>query len=106
MEKKVEDNVYTILKNKKNIYATIHSSATLWKHNFSLDISLEKGMINLSGILSGTKSYGDEKITIIKKEIKLRKKTKKFKIDKSWFREIKNFIETIKQKNNKLSRRV
>lgn len=98
-KKKVEDNVYTILKNKKNIYATIHSSATLWKHNFSLDISLEKGMINLSGILSGTKSYGDEKITIIKKRgNKIEQKTKKFKIDKSWFREIKNFIETIKQK--------
>ena len=59
----------------------LYISATLWKHNFSLDISLEKGMINLSGILSGTKSYGDEKITIIKKkEIKLRKKQKNLKL--------------------------
>ena len=81
-KKNVEDNVYTILKNKENIYATIHSSATLWKHNFSLDISLEKGMINLSGILSGTKSYGEEKITIIKKKkkIKLKKIQKNLKL--------------------------
>ena len=51
-KKDVEDNVYTILKNREKIYASLHSSATLWKHNFLLDITLEKGMINLSGILS------------------------------------------------------
>ena len=66
-KKNVEDNVYSILKNKDGIFASIHSSATLWKHKFSLDITLEKGMISLSGILSGTKSYGKEKINIIKK---------------------------------------
>ena len=101
-KKNVEDNVYTILKNKDDVYASIHSSATLWKHNFSLDIALEKGMINLSGILSGTKSYGNEKISIIKRNknnkiIEIKKFTKDF----SWQREINQFF---KQINNQKKR--
>ena len=105
-KKNVEDNVYTILKNKEDIYASIHSSATLWKHNFSLDISLEKGMINLSGILSGTKSYGKEKINIIKKikNGKISEKQYKYIYDKSWEREINYFLNIIKKnKINKYS---
>ena len=99
-KKNVEDNVYTILKNRNGIFATIHSSATLWKHNFSLDITLEKGMTNLSGILSGTKSYGKEKISIIKKlkNNKILKKNKKFIKDLSWEREIKYFLKIINRK--------
>lgn len=102
-KKNVEDNVYTILKNKDDVYASIHSSATLWKHNFSLDITLEKGMINLSGILSGTKSYGKEKISIIKrlKNNKIIEIKKKFTQDFSWQREINQFL---KQINNKKKR--
>ena len=99
-KKKVEDNVYTILKNKDSIYASIHSSATLWKHNFSLDITLERGMINLSGILSGTKSYGKEKISIIKrlKNDKIFEIKKKFSKDYSWQREINQFLKQINYK--------
>ena len=54
---------------KKNIIASIHSTATQWEHKFSLEITLEKALIVLSGILSGTKSYGKEKITIISKPV-------------------------------------
>ena len=99
-KKKVEDNVYTILKNKDNVYASIHSSATLWKHNFSLDITLKRGMINLSGILSGTKSYGKEKISIIKrlKNNKVFEIKKKFTKDFSWNREINQFLKQIDNK--------
>ncbi len=105
-KKDVEDNVYTILKNRKNIYATLHSSATLWKHNFSLDITLEKGMINLSGILSGTKSYGKEKINIIKRTkntLRPIEKNKFYTKDLSWSKEIENFIYLIKKKPKKYS---
>ena len=98
-KKNVEDNVYSILKNRDNIYASIHSSATLWKHKFSLDITLEKGMISLSGILSGTKSYGKEKINIIKKITNGKLIEKKFEFikDKSWEREIKYFLKLIEK---------
>ena len=103
-KKDVEDNVYTILKNNKKVFATLHSSATLWKHNFLLDITLEKGMINLSGILSGTKSYGKEKITIIKRtknELQPNEKTYFYSKDLSWDKEINDFIKLIKTKPKK-----
>ena len=100
-KKDVEDNVYALLKNKNNVYASIHSSATLWKHKFSLDITLEKGMLNLSGILSGTKSYGKEKINIIrkKKNGKLSETEHSFLKDKSWQREIEYFVKQIRLNN-------
>ena len=80
----------------------IHSSATLWKHKFHLEISLTKGMIILSGILSGTKSYGKEKITIIRKSKNSLipfEKVKNYKIDNSWNKEINSFISSIKKKS-------
>ena len=61
----VEDNVYAIMKTQEGVVAMLHSSATQWRHRFSLDINLEKGSINLGGILSGTKSYGSETLTIV-----------------------------------------
>jgi predicted dehydrogenase len=60
----VEDNAYALMKSENGIVASLHSAATQWRHRFQLDISLEKGSIGLSGILSGSKSYGAETITI------------------------------------------
>jgi predicted dehydrogenase len=58
----VEDNAYALLKDKFGRIAMLNSSATQWQHKFSLDISLTEGYIELSGILSGSKSYGEEEI--------------------------------------------
>ena len=95
----VEDNAFVIMKNtKRNIIASIHSTATQWEHKFSLEITLEKALIILDGILSGTKSYGKEKITIIRKPI-LKKDVKKqvyqFNKDLSWKLEIEEFAKII-----------
>jgi predicted dehydrogenase len=60
----VEDNAYAIMKTSEGIVGMLHSSATQWKHQFSLDINLEKGSIKLQGILSGSKSYGNETLTV------------------------------------------
>ena len=96
----VEDNAFAIMKNrKKNIIASIHSTATQWEHKFSLEITLEKALIVLSGILSGTKSYGKEKITIITKPLlkkKIKKKTYQYYSDLSWKLEIDAFAKNIK----------
>ena len=104
MKKDVEDNVYTLLKNKNNVFAMFHSSATLWKHQFLFEIALTKGMIILSGILSGTKSYGKEKIILIEKQknkIIPKETEKSYKIDNSWSKEIDDFIISIKSKKNR-----
>ena len=60
----VEDNAYALMRTVDGKVAMLHSSATQWRHRFQLDISLAKGSIILSGILSGSKSYGSEKIII------------------------------------------
>ncbi len=62
----VEDNAYALMKTDTGIVGMLNSSATQWRHRFSLDINLDKGSLVLEGILSGTKSYGAETLTILK----------------------------------------
>ena len=62
----VEDNAYAIMRGETGVIGMINSSATQWRHRFNLDINLEKGSLILGGILSGTKSYGAETLTIVK----------------------------------------
>ena len=93
----VEDNAYIIMRSKKNIVAMVHSTATQWQHQFRIEITLEKAQINLSGILSGSKTYGNEKIEIHPKFLKNKKNTQiKFKKDLSWKREVNDYINSIK----------
>ena len=61
---KVEDNAYALMRTSNGIIAMLNSSATQWRHRFNLDINLERGSIILGGILSGTKSYGDETLRV------------------------------------------
>jgi len=62
----VEDNAYAIMRTENGIVGMLNSSATQWRHRFNLDINLENGSIILAGILSGTKSYGAETLTLVK----------------------------------------
>ncbi len=102
----VEDNAYAMLKDKKNRIAIIHSTATEWQHKFRLEITLNSCLIELFGILSGSKSYGDEEFRLIKRlkqnksnpKISLRKR---YYVDHSWKREIDEFADII-VKNKKV----
>lgn len=58
----VEDNAYALMKDRLGRVAILHSSATQWQHRFSLEIAFTKGYLELQGILSGSKSYGEEKL--------------------------------------------
>lgn len=96
----VEDNAYALMRADNGIVAMLNSSATQWRHRFHLDINFEKGSVILGGILSGTKSYGEETLTIVKADPdndfsdpmeKLTKYTK----DPSWCAEIDQFIDCI-----------
>lgn len=98
----VEDNAYAIMKDVKGRVAMLHSSATLWQHRFSVDISLTNGYIELSGILSGSKSYGEERIVIGKRDEEsdngqMESRTIKFLQDNSWKDEIFEFAEAVLQ---------
>ena len=96
----VEDNAYALMKTEANIVALIHSSATQWRHQFCLDIALERGAITLSGILSGSKSYGDEEIIIVKRNETdigvMPEERKRFLEDTSWEDEVRDFELSIK----------
>ena len=95
----VEDNAYALMKTESGKVAMLHSSATQWRHRFRLDISLEKGAINLSGILSGSKSYGAEKICIAwsaaNENGDPKEQTTRYNEDNSWTYEIAEFSEAI-----------
>jgi predicted dehydrogenase len=96
----VEDNAYALMKSKSGVIGMIHSSATQWRHRFNLDINLDGGNIILGGILSGTKSYGSETLTIITADPESdrgdpKENMIKYNKDPSWHDEIKSFIDTI-----------
>ena len=99
----VEDDVFSIFKNKKNIIASIHSTAVEWQHKFRMEISLQKGSLELHGILTGSKSYGKETIQIsnvfkTKYKTRIKKKIIFFKKDFSWQKEIDEFANIVLKK--------
>jgi predicted dehydrogenase len=95
----VEDNAYALMRNSEGVVAVLHSSATQWRHRFHLDIALEKGGIILAGILSGSKSYGAETMTVIWASDNdagdPREQTTRYNQDNSWRDEIAEFAEAI-----------
>jgi len=96
----VEDNAYALMRSKTGVVAMLHSSATQWRHRFNLDITLEKGSITLSGILSGSKSYGAETLTVARVgEDDMGdplEQTTRYNIDPSWRAEIDEFADAIR----------
>jgi len=95
----VEDNAYALMRTADGVVAMLHSSATQWRHRFHLEIALTEGTIILSGILSGSKSYGAETITIAYKSHDdsgdPREVTTKYNQDHSWRGEIAEFHDCI-----------
>ncbi|MDP3735448.1 MAG: Gfo/Idh/MocA family oxidoreductase [bacterium] len=95
----VEDNAYAIMKDERGRVAMIHSSATLWEHGFSLHVFLEKGYLKLSGLVTGSKSYGEETLQIGRRgdsdQGTLGSETIKYLDDNSWKREIDEFADAI-----------
>ena len=96
----VEDNAYALMKTGNDIVAILNSSATQWRHRFHLDINLEKGSIILGGILSGTKSYGAETLTVARADPENdfgdpMEQVTRYNKDTSWRVEIDQFIDCI-----------
>lgn len=95
----VEDNAYALMKDDRGRIALLHSSATQWQHRFCLEISLTEGYLELRGILSGTKSYGEEKLVIGRRTDRVtgadREEMITYLEDNSWRDEINEFADTI-----------
>jgi|TARA_B100000315_G_scaffold42399_1_gene37290 predicted dehydrogenase len=100
----VEDNVFAILRNSLiDQTAMIHSSATQWRHKFLLEIYMEKGYLEIDGILSSTQTYGRESLKIARcvfdeKGYPLpnpQETMTYYEDDNSWNDEISDFIDCI-----------
>lgn len=95
----VEDNAYAIMRTDTGVVAMIHSSATQWRHRFNLDITLSEGALVLSGILSSTKSYGAETLTVVHRGEEdrgdPREVTTRYNSDESWRREVRELAECV-----------
>jgi len=97
----VEDNAYALMRTAGGVVAMLHSSATQWRHRFELEIALSRGSITLSGILSGSKSYGAETMNVAWMAENgtgdPREVLTKYNTDHSWSDEIFEFADAIKR---------
>jgi predicted dehydrogenase len=99
----IEDNAFALLRNREDVVAVLHSSSTHWKHTFLLDLCLTEGHLTLEGILSGTGSYGPETLIVSRRQFedeafalgKPRQEVVYFDTDRSWEREIQEFVDCI-----------
>ena len=95
----VEDNAYALMRSPSGRIAMLHSSATQWQHRFSLELALTEGFLELRGILSGSKSYGQEQL-IIGRRAKAdtgsaHEEIKTFLEDNSWRDEVVEFANAL-----------
>ena len=97
----VEDNAYALLRTKDGKVAMLHSSASQWRHRFGLEITLTKGALTMAGILSGSKSYGDETLTIARTTGDDRgdpeEEVRHYDDDLSWADEVAEFADAVLQ---------
>jgi predicted dehydrogenase len=96
----VEDNAYALMRTADGIIGMLNSSATQWRHRFHLDINLERGSLILGGILSGSKSYGAETLTVVASDPDNdsgdpREQVTRYNRDPSWDAEIATFADCV-----------
>lgn len=101
----VEDNAFVLLRSQQGVPAFLHSSATLWKHTFRIEIGCRDGYLVANGLLSQTGSYGREQLVIGKRQFEdealalgnPREEIIHFDRDESWGREVDEFIAAVKR---------
>jgi len=95
----VEDNAWALMRTDDGIVAFLHSSATQWRHRFRLEITLAEGALVLAGILSSTRSYGAETLTVVYRSDDdrgdPREVTTRYNEDNSWRDEVADFARAI-----------
>lgn len=99
----LEDNAFALLRDEQGRIAMLHSSSTQWKHRFSLEIFTSEGYLTVNGILSSTRSYGDETISVARKRFdpgfapgKPTEEVIYFDNDPSWELEIASFVDSVR----------
>tara|TARA_R110000787_G_scaffold16622_57_gene51723 strand:+ start:1858 stop:2874 length:1017 start_codon:yes stop_codon:yes gene_type:complete len=95
----VEDNAFALMRSRSGVVAMLHSTATQWRHRFNLEMALEEGTIVLAGLLTGSKSYGAETLTVAWRshngEGDPKEQVTRYNSDPSWRREIDEFADAV-----------
>jgi 1,5-anhydro-D-fructose reductase (1,5-anhydro-D-mannitol-forming) len=98
----VEDNAFVILKNSQSgLVASLHSTMSQWRHLFSLEVFLEKGYMVLNGLITSSKTYGEEILSIARNRTTAPAATWKDEVktqylnDHSWRYEMEHFLSAI-----------
>jgi predicted dehydrogenase len=102
----VEDNAFVLLRSERGVPAFLHSSATLWKHTFRMEIGCRDGYLIATGLLSRTGSYGREQLVIGKRQFEdealalgnPREEIIHFDQDESWMLEVREFLSAIRER--------
>jgi predicted dehydrogenase len=97
----VEDDAMALMRSDSGVHAMLHSSATQWQHRFRLELGMEQGYLQLEGLLTGSKSYGQETLVIGRRDDSgngsLQHRCIKYLEDPSWRDEIFEFADAIKE---------
>lgn len=99
----VEDNAFVILENEQGQHGLLHSSATLWRHTFRLEMGLTEGYLRIEGFLSKSGSYGRETLTVGRRQFEdvsraagiPEETVYAYDKDESWAMEAENFARCI-----------
>jgi len=99
-----EDNAFLLLKSQQGTIASLHSTANQWRHKFLLEMTFEKGYVNLDGLITSTGSYAPEKLIYGYREFedittamgKPSETISYFEIDNSWRYELDEFVSAVK----------
>ena len=102
----LEDNAFVLLRSERGVPAFLHSSSTLWKHTFRLEIGCRDGYLTATGLLSKTGSYGREQLVIGRRQFEdqamalgnPREEIIHFDRDESWEREVHEFISAVESR--------
>jgi 1,5-anhydro-D-fructose reductase (1,5-anhydro-D-mannitol-forming) len=99
----VEDNAFVILRDTETgMDASLHSTMTQWRHLFSLEVFLEKGYMVLNGLLTSSRAYGEEILTLAKNRSKgpavtwADEEKIEYTDDNSWRYEMEHFLDAVK----------
>ena len=99
----VEDNAFALLRDESGRIAMLHSSSTQWKHRFNLEIYMSEGFLSVDGLLTSSRSYGEEKISLARKQFddgfatgRPREEVIYFDTDPSWALELADFVDAIR----------
>ena len=99
-----EDNAFLLFKSEQGTIASLHSTANQWRHKFLLEMTFEKGYVNLDGLVTSTGSYAPEKLIYGYREFedistamgKPRETISYFEVDNSWLFELDEFVSAVK----------